>query len=71
MITIKKSSIEKQRRFWKKVAKENGWDRKPFYVQIWVDKDGIITDSVSTRDMDKDYICSSTRGTLIHKFTIK
>lgn len=54
MKSIKNSSVEFHRRYWKKVAKENGWDRDPFFVQIWIDKNGKVRDSVSTRVLDKD-----------------
>lgn len=59
MKSVKNSSLEFHRRHWKKVAKENGWDRDPFFVQIWIDKKGRIRDSVSytilKRDIFLDY----------------
>jgi len=49
-------TIEEYRKFWAKVAKENGWYKEPFYVQVWVDENGIITDSVSHRGMTEDIV---------------
>lgn len=49
-------TIEEHRKFWAKVAKENGWYKEPFYVQVWVDKNGTITDSVSHRSMTEDIV---------------
>ena len=51
-----KSKVEKARDFWSKVAKDNGWDVDPFYVQVWMDKDEEVLDSVSHRDMPRDLI---------------
>lgn len=49
-------TIEEHRKFWAKVAKENGWYKEPFYVQVWVDENGTITDSVSHRGMTDDIV---------------
>ena len=51
-----KPKVEKARSFWSKVAKDNNWYVEPFYVQVWIDKDGKVLDSVSHRDMTRDYI---------------
>ena len=51
-----KSKVEEARSFWSKVAKDNDWYVEPFYVQVWIDKDGKVLDSVSHRDMTRDYI---------------
>lgn len=48
--------IEIHRQFWAKVAKDNGWYQEPFYVQIWVNKDGTIADSVAFRTLTQDVI---------------
>ena len=55
-MTVSKVAIEKCRAFWAKIAKENGWYKEPFYVQVWVDESGEITDSVSFRGMTADII---------------
>jgi len=53
-------TIEECRKHWKKIAKENGWDKEPFYVQIWKNKKGEIIDSVSFRGLDRDIIMVET-----------
>lgn len=49
-------TIEQCRQYWADVAKKKGWYKEPFFVQVWVDTDGDITDSVSYRELDRDYI---------------
>ena len=49
-------TIEQCRQFWANIAKENGWYKEPFFVQVWVDANGDIIDSVSHRDLPRDYI---------------
>lgn len=49
-------SIEEHRKFWADVAKKNDWYTEPFYVQVWVDADGDITDSVAHRAMTEDIV---------------
>lgn len=49
-------TIEEHREFWAKIARENGWYKEPFYVQVWVDSEGAITDSVSHRGMPQDIV---------------
>lgn len=49
-------SIEQCRQFWAKIAKENGWYKEPFFVQVWVDADGNVTDSVSHQGLTQDYL---------------
>jgi hypothetical protein len=49
-------TIEDCREIWAKVAKENDWYTEPFYVQVWVNHRGEITDSVSFRGMTEDII---------------
>lgn len=58
-MNIKSKEIEKSRRNWSEVAKKNNWYKEPFYIQIWVDKDGNITDSVSVIGLKRDYIIDS------------
>lgn len=48
--------IEACREFWANIAREHNWYKEPFYVQVWYDVDGEITDSVSHRDLDRDYL---------------
>jgi hypothetical protein len=48
--------IETARAKWAGIARANGWYTEPFYVQIWVDEDGKITDSVSFQGLIGDRI---------------
>ncbi len=48
------NTIESHRKYWAKVAKANDWYVEPFYVQVWVDKEGTIVDSVSYRGLTGD-----------------
>ena len=66
-IHIKKSDIEKSRKLWSGVAKKAGWYKEPFFVQVWVNDNGKIVNSVSTIPMDKDYICSDTTEKILKK----
>lgn len=54
-------TIETQRQFWAEIAKANGWYKEPFYVQVWVNEEGEIIDSVSSRNMTEDYIVREVR----------
>lgn len=65
VIQIKKKDIEARRKTWAKVAKENNWFTDPFYIQVWVDKDGNIIDSVAFRDMTQDLIVSASTDKLL------
>ena len=38
--------IEDAKKFWSKVAEENGWSEKSKQVTVWIDNDGEVTDSV-------------------------
>lgn len=53
---VSQTEIEKHRLFWAKVAKANNWYVEPFYVQVWVDKTGNVTDSVSHISLTKDIV---------------
>lgn len=53
---VSKSEIEKHRAFWAKIAKANGWYVEPFCVQVWIDKTGSVTDSVSHIGLTKDIV---------------
>lgn len=50
------NDIEAHRSFWANVARENGWYKEPFYVQVWRDLDGTITDSVATTALTRDWV---------------
>ena len=53
---VSQTEIEKQRVFWAKIAKANSWYTKPFYVQVWIDENGDISDSVSHIGLTKDIV---------------
>jgi len=48
--------IETHRAKWASVARANGWYSEPFFVQVWVDSAGEISDSVSFRGLSADLI---------------
>jgi len=48
--------IESHRAKWAGVARANGWYSEPFYVQVWVNESGEITDSVSFSGMNCDIV---------------
>ncbi len=50
------TQIELKRELWAGIAKENGWYSEPFFVQVWVDKEGEIVDSVSFTGLNRDII---------------
>lgn len=60
MNTLNKQSldvqIEDHRQWWAKIAEENGWYSQPFFVQVWVDDEGEITDSVSYKGLNRDFV---------------
>ena len=53
---VSQKEIEKHRAFWAKIAKANNWYTDPFHIQVWVDKDGNVTDSVSHIGLTKDIV---------------
>ena len=55
-MVIKSSEIEKRREKWAEIAKKNNWYKEPFHIQIWVDGDGNINDSISFRGLKRDLI---------------
>jgi len=53
---VKPEQLEKHRKRWAGVARKNGWYKKPFFVQVWVDSDGNVKDSVSFDSIKYDII---------------
>ena len=53
---VLKKIIDEQRGFWAEIAKKNNWYVEPFYVQIWVDESGNVTDSISYIGLDRDIV---------------
>lgn len=48
--------IEEKRQFWAEVAKNNGWYAEPFHVQVWLNEEGEVVDSISFRGLERDII---------------
>ena len=60
-VYIKKEEVSFHRNSWASIAKNNGWYTEPFFIQVWVDKKGIVVDSVCYRNMEKDiYVFNDT-----------
>lgn len=55
-VPLSSQRLEECREFWANVARKNGWYKQPFFVQVWVDDDGAVIDSVSHQGLDRDYI---------------
>ena len=53
---VSQTEIEKCREFWADIAKVNGWYIEPFHVQVWVDENGNVTDSVSHIGLTEDIV---------------
>ena len=54
--------VEDCREFWAKIARENGWYKEPFFVQVWHNAYGEITDCVSYSNLDRDYVVEDEDG---------
>ena len=48
--------IEEHRKWWAELAKENGWYKQPFFIQVWVDRHGEVTDSVTYDSLTQDFV---------------
>lgn len=55
-VPVKADDIEKHRRFWAGIAKDNGWYKEPFFVQVWATPGGLVTDSVSFPSLEFDTV---------------
>jgi len=55
-VPLPSQRLEECREFWANVARKNGWYKEPFFVQVWVDSNGNVTDSVSHQGLDRDYV---------------
>lgn len=51
-----REQIEHNRRLWAAIAKDYGWYTEPFYIQVWVNKQGKATDSVSFVGLAEDIV---------------
>lgn len=54
-----RDQIEHNRGLWAAIAKDHGWYTEPFYVQVWVNKYGNVSDSVAFRGMTCDIILTA------------
>lgn len=55
-VEVSQTSIDEHRAYWADIAKNNGWYKEPFYVQVWVDDNGSVVDSVSYQGLSEDII---------------
>ena len=63
-------NIEKHRDIWRAIARENGWESDLMYVQVWVNSQGDIVDSVSFRGMTNDIVVLvESDGDCVHENT--
>ena len=53
------ASFNEHREGWAKIAQKAGWYKEPFYIQVWVEHDGTVVDSVAYRDMDSNIAVSA------------
>ena len=53
---VSKQDIEKARKFWAGIAKENGWYQEPFYVIVYVNQKNIVVDSLSNKTLLGDKV---------------
>lgn len=53
--------LETSRTFWADIAKEHGWYKEPFFVQVFVNPEtNTIYDSISYAGMTRDIIVYET-----------
>jgi hypothetical protein len=67
---INKEKFEFHRKGWGEIAKKNGWYQEPFYIQVWVNSRGEITNSVSVRGLTKDYVLHEDDDTQILEYKL-
>ena len=53
---LKITDIDTHREFWAQVAREHDWYIEPFYVQIWINEENEIVDSVSYKGLARDIV---------------
>lgn len=51
-----REQIEHNRMLWAAIAKDHGWYKEPFYVQVWLNSYGNVCDSVAFRGMTGDIV---------------
>ncbi len=53
---ITQDTIESYRKIWEKTAKENGWYKEPFYLQVWINSDQDVMDAVAHKGLTEDIL---------------
>ena len=54
-----REQIEHNRKLWAAIAKDHAWYTEPFYIQVWINEYGNVSDSVAFRGMTGDIILPS------------
>lgn len=65
---INQQEFNRHKEIWSNIAKKNNWHYEPFHIQAMVNQHGKIIDSVSVREMKKDFIVNAETGEEITDF---
>ena len=55
-MSVSSMVVDEHREYWAEVAKKNGWYKEPFYIRVWVDRDGFVVDSDVYEGMTEDVV---------------
>ena len=69
-MNVGKEDFEHHKNGWGEIAKKNGWYYEPFYIQVWVNPKGEITNSVSVQGLTKDYVLHEYDDTEIIEYNL-
>jgi hypothetical protein len=69
-MNISKLEFDHHKTKWGAVAKNNNWYVEPFFIQVWVNQQGSIVDSVSVRGLDRDYVIDANTDKEITNYKI-
>ena len=69
-MNISKKEFDKNKKFWSGIAQKNNWYYEPFFIQVWVNKNGEVVNSVSVIGLDKDYVLDAVRDEEILDYKI-
>lgn len=58
--------VKEAKRYWKTLAKENGWEFGNRGVTVWIDKDGNLSDSLYNKIQDRNSYVVNEKGTKIY-----
>lgn len=61
-LAVNAEQLSAARELWSQLAKEHGWYADPFCVQVFVDDDGNVHDSVSWAGLDHDIAVAHDAG---------